>query len=78
MITTAVQQSTDLSIKQAADPLGISQTTVRRRVKETYGSEHYSEIGKKGGTVTSERYGSEHYARIGTKGTAGKQLPDVP
>ncbi len=34
MVTTAVQQSAGLSIKEAADHLGISQTTVRRRVKE--------------------------------------------
>jgi len=34
VITTTVQQSTGLSIKDAADHLGISQTTVRRRVKE--------------------------------------------
>jgi len=34
VITTAVQQSPGLSIKDAADHLGISQTTVRRRVKE--------------------------------------------
>jgi len=34
VITTTVQQSPGLSIKEAADHLGISQTTVRRRVKE--------------------------------------------
>lgn len=35
-----------------------------------FGSEHYSNIGKRGGQKTAERHGREYFRRIGDKGRA--------
>ncbi len=38
-----------------------------------YGSDHFSEMGKKGGNTTKERQDPDFYSRIGKKGGTAKR-----
>lgn len=57
--------------KPTGQPITVAEAGSRggKRVKEKYGSEFYSRIGKKGGDTT-RKLGSAHFSAIGKKGGA--------
>ena len=47
-------------------------------VKERYGSEFYSEIGKRGGETVKQERGAEYYSTIGRKGGEARNTIEEP
>lgn len=48
------------------------------RFKERYGTEFYSEIGKRGGETVKQERGAEYYSTIGRKGGEVRTVAEKP
>ena len=47
-------------------------------MKERYGSEFYSEIGRRGGETVKQERGAEYYSTIGRKGGEARTMAEKP